>query len=256
MSHSTLNEVNASLAERLEQPETQEMLHRLLDRAEDLERILATTAELPNLLAVATDLFDAFAAEARQRGIDLEQRSTQLLDLFEQVTQPENLKALQQLATCLPQLAQVSQLAASSPELVATATDVFDEWASGLKADGIDLEDSVRNGLYAALYLGGKIRRQELDRLGYLLRSDVLSEHSVEAVGMAGSALSSCQQGTCEQPVPERVSLFGLLAAARDPNTQRALSFAVRFGKCFGRLLEQQHPAATDANSLSTQEES
>ncbi|WP_237226801.1 DUF1641 domain-containing protein [Rubinisphaera sp. JC750] len=258
MSNTTLNEAEPSLADRLNRPETQAMLHRLLDRAEDLERILAVTSELPNLLAVATDLFDAFAADARKRGINLEQRGSQLLDLFEQVTQPENLKALQQLSTCLPQLAQAGQLAASSPDLLATVTDIFDEWARNVKADGIDLEESVRNGLYAALYLGGQIRRDEIDRLGYLLRSDVLSEHSVTAVGLAGSALSSCQQGTCEHPVPERVGVLGLLAAARDPNTQRALSFAVRFGKCFGRLLEERHPetASSAASASSTREES
>ena len=174
-------EVNASdsvsIAERLQQPETQAMLHRLLDHAEQLDKVMQLTAELPNLLAIATD--------------------------------------------------------------------VLDEWATKLKADGIDLEQSLRNGLHAALYLGAQVRQEEIDRLGYLLRSDVLSEHTVETVGMAGAALSSCRRGVCDQPVPERIGLFGLMSALRDPSTQRALSFAVQFGKCFGRVLEERHPNKT-----------
>ena len=126
------------------------------------------------------------------------------------------------------------------PNLVATAMDVFDEWAIQLKAEGIDLERSLRQGLHAALYLGGQIRIEELDRMGFLLKSDVLSENSVATVGMAGSALSSCHRGTCEHPLPKRVGLFGLLSAIRDPNTQRALSFGLQFAKCFGGVLDNE----------------
>jgi hypothetical protein len=140
------------------------------------------------------------------------------------------------------------------PNLFAIAMDVFDEWAVQLKQQGIELESSLRNGLHAALYLGGQIRREELDRLGFLLKSEVLSEQSVETVGMAGSALSSCRRGTCEEPVAKRVGLFGLLAAMREPGVQRAVSFAVQFGKCFGNILEEQHPGPVNSNKPQSKE--
>lgn len=231
-----------SIEDRLAQPQTQEMLHRLLDHAETLDNILTTAGELPNLIATLTDLFDSLARQASEQGIDLEQRASDLIQLLLKVTDPQSIKALNLLVDHLPQLQKAAEMADELPNLIAVVTDVFDEWAADLSKEGIQLEDSIRNGLRAALYLGGQIRHEEIDRLGYLLRSDVLSEHTVETVSLAGSALSSCRQGSCEHPVPKRLGIFGLLSATQDPNTQRALAFAVQFGKCFGNLLEQKHP--------------
>ncbi|EAQ77219.1 hypothetical protein DSM3645_04130 [Blastopirellula marina DSM 3645] len=229
------------ITDRLNEPHTQEILHRLLDRAEDLDKVLQAASEAPNLVAIATDVVDSLARQAADQGIDIEQRATDLLTLLKKVTEPQNVQALITLVDHLPKLAQATSLADELPNLMAIVMDVFDEWSDDLKKQGIELEQSLRNGLHAALHLGGRIRREELDRIGYLLRSDVLSEHSVETVSLAGSALSSCRQGSCEHPVPKRLGLLGLLNASRDPNTQRALAFAVQFGKCFGNLLEEKH---------------
>ncbi len=229
-----------SLVDRLNDPQTAEVLHRLLDHAESLDQVLSVAGELPNLLAIAVDFFDAISRQASQDGIDIEQRATRLLHLLVQVTEPTNMQAIERLVARLPKLEAGSALLDEIPNLIATAVDVFDEWATQVKAEGIEVEQSLRQGLHAALYLGGQLRQEELDRIGFLLKSDVMSEHSVATVSMAGSALSSCHQGTCEHPVPKRVGLFGLLAAIRDPNTQRALSFGLQFAKCFGGVLEQK----------------
>jgi len=226
-----------SLSERLNDPETSEVLHRLLDHAESLDQMLTTAGQLPNLLAIAADYFDAICRQASKDGIDIEQRTARLLKLMVQITEPATMAAIERLVSRSPKLEEGSALLDELPNLVATAVDVFDEWATNLRKEGIDLEQSVRHGLHAALYLGGKIHREELDRIGFLLKSDVLSENSVATVSMAGTALSSCHRGTCEHPVPKRVGLFGLLGAIRDPNTQRALSFGLQFAKCFGGVL-------------------
>ncbi|SMP61007.1 Protein of unknown function [Neorhodopirellula lusitana] len=243
-----------SLVDRLNDPSTAEVLHRLLDHAESFDQMLTAAAELPNLLAIAVDFFDAVSRKASQDGIDIEQRATRLLKLFVQVTEPANMQAIERLVSRLPKLEEGSALLDELPNLIATAMDVFDEWASQVKTEGIDLEQSMRQGLHAVLYLGGQIRRDELDRIGYLLKSEVMSENAVATVGMAGSALSSCHQGTCEHPVPKRVGLFGLLGAIRDPNTQRALSFGLQFAKCFGGVLEKNPEAnLIPSNSSSNQ---
>lgn len=242
-----------SLADRLNDPQTSEALHRLLDRAESLDQLLQAAGELPNLIAIATDFFDAISRQASQDGIDLEQRATQLVKLLGKVTEPANMQAIEKLVDRLPKLDQGSALLDELPNLLATAMDVFDEWAKDLKADGIDLENSVRQGLNAALYLGGQIQKEELDRIGFLLKSDVMSENSVATVGMAGSALSSCHRGTCEHPVPKRVGIFGLLGSLRDPNTQRALSFGLQFAKCFGGVLEE-NASGNQCNQSTTPE--
>lgn len=243
MSDVQISERSMSITERLNQPQTQAMLHRLLDHAEELDKLLQAAHELPNLVAIAVDLFDSLARQAAEQGIDLEQRAADILTLVKKLTEPQNMQALSKLVDHLPKLQQAAGMADELPNLVSIAVDTFDEWAADLKQEGIELEESLRNGIHAALYLGGKIRKQELDRLGYLLQSDVLSQPSVETVSLAGSALSSCRQGSCEHPVPQRLGLFGLFKAARDPNTQRALAFAVQFSKCFGGLLEENHPS-------------
>ncbi len=135
--------------------------------------------------------------------------------LVDRLNDPAMAEVLYRLLDHAQSLDQMLTIAGDLPNLLAIATDVFDNWATQLKAEGIELEQSLRRGLHAALYLGGQIRNQELDRIGFLLKSDVLDEHSVETVGMAGSALSSCRQGTCEHPVPERVGLFGLYSATK-----------------------------------------
>ncbi|MEO9594504.1 DUF1641 domain-containing protein, partial [Rhodopirellula bahusiensis] len=229
------------LAERLNDPQTSESLHRLLDRAESLDQILQTVGEIPHLIAIATDFFDAVSRKASEEGIDLERRATQVAALLVKVTEPANMRSMERLAARLPKLEDGSAVLEELPNLLATVMDVFDEWANNLKSEGIDLEQSVRQGLHAALYLGGQIQEDELDRIGFLVKSEVLDEHSVATVGMAGSALSSCHRGSCEHPVPERVGLFGLLSAIRDPNTQRALSFGLQFAKCFGGELDREH---------------
>lgn len=229
-----------TLADRLNDPATADVLHRLLDHAESLDQVLQVAGDIPNLLAIAMDFFDAIARKASQDGIDIERRTTQLVKLLVQVTEPNNMRAIERLVARLPKLEEGSALLEELPNLIATAVDVFDEYAGQLKSEGIDLEQSVRQGLHAALYLGCRINEDELDRIGFLLKSDVLDEYSVETVGMAGSALSSCRRGSCEFPVPKRVGLFGLLNSIRDPNTQRALSFGLQFAKCFGGVLDEK----------------
>ena len=242
-----------SLADRLNDPHTVDVLHRLLDHAESLDQMLSVARDLPSLIAIAVDFFDAISLKASQEGIDIEQRASDLFALLVQVTEPDNLRAIERLVAKLPKLEQGSALLDELPSLLATAMDVFDEWATQLKADGIALEQSLRQGLHAALYLGGQVRKEELDRIGFLLKSEVMSENSVATVGMAGSALSSCHRGTCEHPVPKRVGLFGLLGAIRDPKTQRALSFGLQFAKCFGGVLEDEHAAAPSSLRSSNQ---
>jgi uncharacterized protein YjgD (DUF1641 family) len=238
-----------SIVDRLNEPQMSQTIHRLLDHAESLERALSFAGELPNLLAIAVDVFDAVSQKAARDGIDLEQRAADLLSLLTQITAPDKIQAIEQLISRLPKLENGTKLLDDLPNLVAIAMDVFDEWATQVKDEGIDLERSLRQGLHAALYLGEQIRKEELDRLGFLLKSDVMSENSVATVGMAGSALSSCHQGTCEHPVPKRVGLLGLLGAIRDPNTQRALSFGLQFAKCFGGVLDKNPTGASQSPS-------
>ena len=244
----TAEQDSTLLQQRLADPETARALIRLLDRAGDLEKLLALTASIekstPDLAAIATDTVDEACRRATEQGIHVEERLQGLMRLLLRLTAPETLLAAEGLLGRLAKLDEASRLFDDLPNLIAIAIDVFDEWTAKLKHDDIDLEASLRQGLRAALWLGTQIRHEELERLGFLLRSDVLNPHSVEAVGMAGTALASCHQGACEHPMPKRVGMLGMLSALRDPNTQRAVAFGVQFAKCFGNTLtERQDPA-------------
>ena len=234
-----------SLSERLSDPEVARSLNRLIDRAEQVDAMLDKAAEaqaaVPNLLATLVDLADTVSGQAAKNGIELEQRGQGLMKLLLRLTEPETIQAADRLLRELPKLAEASKLLAEAPNLAATLMDVLDEWTSKLRADGIDIETSLKQGLHAALWLGGRISETELDRLGDLLRSDVLDEHAVDVVALAGSSLAKCQQDTCEMETPKRIGMFGLLSALRDPDTQRALAFGVRFAKCFGNAMDAKN---------------
>lgn len=237
----TLADSSPPLAERLGDPALVHNLIRLIDRADQLESLLDQAAvvqqSVPNLLATLIDVADSVAHNASTDGIDLEQRGHGLLQLFLKLTEPETLDAVEQLFADLPKLAAASKLLSDVPNLAATLMDVLDEWIQQMNEEGIDVETSLKQGLHAALWLGSRISETELERLGTLLRSDVLDEHAVDAVALAGSALAKCQKGSCEIETPKRVGMFGMLKALREPNTQRALAFGLRFSQCFGSSL-------------------
>jgi uncharacterized protein YjgD (DUF1641 family) len=240
---SSLENDSPPLSERLNDPDVARALNRLLDRVDQVAALLdhasAAQKSAPNLLATLVDLGDSIAHKAASDGVDLEQRAQGLFTLMMRLSEPETIQAADRLLAGLPKLAEASQLLAEAPNIFATLMDVLDEWATQLKAEDIDVETSIRQGLHAALWLGARISETELERLGVLLRSDVLDEHAVEAVAMAGTALAKCQAGACELSVPGRVGIFGLLSALRNPDTQRALAFGLRFSQCFGNSLNR-----------------
>jgi hypothetical protein len=111
-------------------------------------------------------------------------------------------KAIQGLASRLPQLAAAAEMADEVPNLVAIVTDVFDEWAVKLKADGIELETAIRQGLHTALWMGQRVSEVELDRMGMLLRSDVMDESAVETVAWPGRPWPDATKGLANTRCP------------------------------------------------------
>ncbi|MEQ9406441.1 MAG: DUF1641 domain-containing protein [Fuerstiella sp.] len=224
--------------EQLDDPQIAEALSRLLGRAGDVDRLVSQATEakgaIDGLFATGMDIVDEQCENINASGTPVDKRLTSLITLLLKVTEPKTVDALGKLIDRLPQLEQASRLLEEVPGLVAIAVDVFDEFAKHMHAEGVDLEKSLTQGLHAALWLGCRVSNVELERLGYLLRSDVLDPHALEVVGNAASSLASCQRETCDLETADRVGLFGILAALRDPGVQKTLGFAIRFAKCFG----------------------
>lgn len=230
------------LREKMDDPKTMESLASLMSRASTVETLVDRAAEATgfaeNVFATATDVVDEQCEKINATGTSVDSRAASLLDVLLKLTEPETIESLKRLIDRLPQLEQATRLLDEAPNLIATLTDVFDEWAGEMKADGIDLEKSLRQGIRSALWFGQSIGQMELDRLGVLLRSDMLDEHAVECVAKAGTALARCHEGQCDVDSPKQVGPIGAFRALFNPNTQKALSFAIRFSQCFGSSLD------------------
>ncbi len=189
-------------------------------------------------IAAGTDVLDEKVATAVDAGVDVSARMSTLGDLLEKLTQPETVTAIGKLLESLPQLVQLATLAREMPNLLATLGDVLDDYQRRCAAEGIDVEKAFTNGLQAALFLGTKMEKEHLVRIGDLLASDILNPHALNVVDNAAKSLNLAQQNVCEEPDSNRVGMFGLLAALRDTEIQRSLAFAVQFGKCFGKNID------------------
>ncbi|MEZ6096863.1 MAG: DUF1641 domain-containing protein [Pirellulaceae bacterium] len=190
-------------------------------------------------IATATDVVDEKVSSAVASGKNVDERIKGLGDLFERLTEPQTLSALNQLIDALPQLTQMVSLAKEMPNLVAMLGDMFDEYQKRYAADGIDVEKALTNGVEATLFLGSKVDMEHLRRIGDLLASDILNPHALHVVDNAAKSLNSAQKEICGEP-NGRVGLFGLLSAIRNPEIQRSLAFAVQFGKCFGKNMDKK----------------
>lgn len=123
------------------------------------------------------------------------------------------------------------------PKLLAIIGDVVEEYQQKFAADGIDVEKVLTNGLNAVLYLGSEIDHERLQRIGGLLSSEILNPNAINVIDNAVNSLNTAQTERCGES-KDRIGIFGMLAALRDPQVQRSLAFAVEFGKCFGKNLD------------------
>ena len=184
-------------------------------------------------LATGMDLVDEKVSQASDEGIDVESRLSGLLGLLVQLTEPENMQAIQTLIQRLPQIAQLAKLVDEFPNLIATFGDVFDDYGRRCEADGINLEDGLINGLQAILWLGSQIDKRDRERLSALFQSEILSKDSISVVANAADALADAQKQSLDSD--DRIGLFGLLKALKKPEVQKAIAFAAIFGESFGR---------------------
>ena len=190
-------------------------------------------------VATGADVVDEKVSEAVHSGIDVDERINGLAHLLEKLSEPSTVIALGQLLDNLPQLAQLAKIANEMPNILATAGDVLDGYQERCAAKGIDVEKALANGMQAALWLGSNVENDHLRRIGDLLGSEILNSHAVSAVDNAARSLTNAQQSVSEA-TQKRIGMFGLLGALRNPEIQRSLAFAVQFGKCFGKNLDQK----------------
>ncbi len=206
-------------------------------RAQSIEQVLFERMgiSVEDAIAAGTDAVDEQVSDAVRSGIDVDARMTGLVHLLEKLSEPAVLSALGQLLDSLPQL---TKLLKGTPNIVAMLGDMVDDYQERCAAEGLDMEKSLTNGFQTALWLGSNINKDHLDRIGDLLSSDILNPHAVSVVNNAAQSLTNAQRELGESTTQNQIGVLGLLAALRNPEIQRSLAFAVEFGKCFGKNLD------------------
>ena len=192
---------------------------------------------IENAIAAGADFVDDQAARAGDSGVDVDERLSGLTNLFGKLSEPATILALSELLKQLPQLAQLAKIAVELPKLLAIVGDVVEEYQQKFAADGIDVEKALTNGLNAVLYLSSEIDHERLQRIDSLLSSEILNPNALNVIANAVNSLHTAQTETSGQS-KDRIGIFGMLAALRDPQVQRSLAFALEFGKCFGKNLD------------------
>lgn len=220
---------------------TLEVLERIEAKLDRLDRTLAPLSaltEAPALVGTAVDAFD-HAVQGQESRLDA--RLHGAVELLERISRPQTLATLQRAVDLLEAL----------PALLATAADTLDE---GAGPEGMNLHGRVEAGM---ALLGRATDPETLRLLGHVLgqltdpppvRTGVpaLDAHAAKDMGMETLTREGMQLAGhlvvflrhAQAQGDRRLGLFGLLKALRDPNTQRALGFAVSVLEGLGQSLD------------------
>ena len=170
------------LEKRLQDPETREALVHLLDRLDTIERAVdlldRLEDQMPGAIETGADILDEELTRAADRGVVLDERAGQALQLAERLTEPETVEILTALIDRLDQLEQLAALADQLPDATMVAVDSIDEALTRAAERGVVLDERAREGLVllekmtepdTAKALGAVLDRAEhLERLAEL----------------------------------------------------------------------------------------
>lgn len=186
-----------------------------------LETLLDLSDQLPNLTAMLADTVDGLVGRTASSGVNLTERTANLVQLAEALSRKET----------TAQLLSLLELAQGAPAFISMLVDTLDGYSRAAQADGVDLEKSVTRGLAATLKLAAELSPERLEVVNALLTS--LDGDSTRVALAATKALASTQART-----PQQVGALGLLGQLNDPDVQRALGFFTTFAKHFGQNLK------------------
>jgi hypothetical protein len=228
----TYTHTNGGLADEaatIDTPQVAELLSRVLARMDRLEQQLARAEamamQVPAALSTVTDTFDGLYRDAAQSGIDGDERLKLGLVALERLSAPESLRAITGLTA---QLGTLDALARQAPGFAAMTVDMLDELYAAVGHQGVNLEETARQGLVAFRNFVALLQSSEVRAL---IDSGVLDPKTLQVMGAAANAL------VCTQREPRRAGPLTLLRALFDRNIQRSLGFALGFAERFGQNL-------------------
>ncbi|MGM0558509.1 MAG: DUF1641 domain-containing protein [Myxococcota bacterium] len=212
-------------------PAMLDTLELLADRADKLEQTIALLDQLPGQVAMFADMADSYLSAAAESGVDVDARLRQLARVAGKATDPTVLGALEKLVEHGDDFQKAVELLDDLPASFATMVDVADAAIARAAENGIDVVELGRTLASGSSQLARFVQSREFRTL---LDSGVLDPTAIETVGQVGEALAS----TKSAGRTDDVGFFGLMGAMRDDHIQRALGFAVEFGRRFGQALD------------------
>jgi len=182
----------ADLQKRLQDPETAEALHHLLDRLDTIERAVDTLDQLehtlPGAFAATADVVDDELTRAAERGVVFDERAGEAVKLAEKLTEPETVEVLTQLIDRLDQLEQLAELTDQIPDAALIAADSIDDALARAAERGVVFDERAREGL---TLLEKLTEPQTAQALGNLLDQSEQLEQLAELAESAPDAIAT-----------------------------------------------------------------
>lgn len=194
---------------RIADPEVLEALVRMANLAPDVEYAVHAVAAGPNLMQEAAEMANAWARHQDVRFDGLRQGMAGLVSLLGQLSRPEIVTSLRTMIGLAPQVAEfASVLQQVDAREISTLVAALGQPEALSVARRMLGQLPTIDAILAAL-------PQQPETLATLKAAN-------EAVAVASSS-------------PNRVGMFGMLSAMRDPAVQRVLGFAVTTAKHMGK---------------------
>ncbi|MCA9836862.1 MAG: DUF1641 domain-containing protein [Trueperaceae bacterium] len=139
------------LQKRLQEAQTEEVLHRLLDRLDGIERSLEQLSmlnqEAPAFTATVADTVDSMVQRLHGQGIDINERLENSLVLLEKLTTSETSSVLNQVLSRMDKLEQALALLDSLPNTLAAMGDTADDLVGRMQRSGINVNERAQGAL-------------------------------------------------------------------------------------------------------------
>ena len=232
---------------RLSEDRTLQALDHLLARIDTLdtavENLSSIMQQAPGLVAIAGDTFDDVCQEADAKGINIDERLRNALDIAEKLTAPAMVEKLDAMLKLTDQL----------PGFVAMKVDSLDEMYADADAKGISVDERLGVALQMAEKLTAPAMVEKLDMMLQMsdqlpglvaIATDSFDEYMSDSVdsGFDPKALAETVRAanhalTCAKAEPPTKvgGIFGMLRVMKDPDRQRGIGFLMNFLKHFGK---------------------
>ena len=225
-------------------------LENRLDRIEKtLEKIASGIDQGPSMVGLATDSVDEWLNESREEGIDVPARLRSGYELLLRLSEPSTNQTIHKLLDTVEQAPGLISMAADSAddhirilnegpvgisERMDTLLRLIDELTKPAMASRIEDLLEISDQLPGLIAMGVDSVDQFMSVHGQDI-SDALSfldQENLLFLKNAGDAFTRAQ----EQPT-EKMGLFGLMRALRDPDRQQAIGFLMNVLKNLGKTL-------------------